>query len=309
MAGAEHTPSETIHHLARLHERLARHYPEWGADTLSIAGYGLNFLVYHAETRKYGPIALRIPWAQTLINDTDGILDTRRLLRQEAALTTHVRVHGIPAPAIHALHLGEDGVDFLASEFVMGDGSVPDPHAFGRLMRAIHTLPPPEGTLIEGGELPPHERLAARLSERATALERLTGEAFALLECQSLAAILAVRADQRALLHMDARPANFFTRRGEIVAIVDWGNALLGDPALELARIAESGHLDDGFLAGYGADPLGELSPPLATIYRLDTTVMLALVFLAEAPDPAAATALLARTRVLLALLAEQCAA
>lgn len=306
MVGAAQSPPGAERYLALLHDRLARQYPGWGSGALSVAGSGLNFLVCRAETRRFGPIALRIPWVQTLVNDTDGILDARRLLRQEAALTIHVRAHGIPAPAIHALHLGADGVDFLASDFVVGDGSAPDSRAFGRLIRAIRALPPPEGALIEGGDLPAHERLAARLSDRAAALGRLTGEAFALPDRPTLAALLAARAGQRALLHLDARPANLFTRRGEIVAIVDWGNALLGDPALELARIAESGHLDDAFLAGYGADPLGALPPPLATLYRLDTTVMLSLVFLAEAPDPTAAAAMLARTRALLATLAGQ---
>jgi hypothetical protein len=102
---------------------------------------------------------------------------------------------------------------------------------------------------------------------------------------------------------MDARAANLFTRRGAIVAIVDWGNALVGDPALELARIAESDLLDADFLAGYGSDPLGALPPAIGCLYRLDTVVMLALVFLTEAPDPAAAQAMLARVRTLLAAL------
>ena len=102
---------------------------------------------------------------------------------------------------------------------------------------------------------------------------------------------------------MDARPANLFTWQGAIVAIVDWGNALVGDPALEVARIAESGHLSDDFLAGYGGDPLGALPPAIQSLYRLDTVVMLALVFLAEAPDPAMARAMLARSRTLLAAL------
>jgi len=290
-------------YLAALRDVLARDYPEWGSGAVSVAGQGLNFLVCRAETTRYGALALRTPWVATLINDTDGVLDARRLLRQEAALTEYVRSQGIPAPAIHALHLSDDGGDFLASDFVVGDGSPPDARAFGALLRAIHTIPPPDFRLIEGGEMPPHERIAARLSARAAALARLTGEAFPLPTRAEMAMMLTPRSTACALLHMDARPANLFTRRGAIVAIVDWGNALVGDPALELARIAESGHLDDNFLAGYGDDPLGALPPAIATIYRLDTVVMLALVFLAEVPEPAAAQAMLVRTRTLLTAL------
>lgn len=286
-------------YLAALRDVLAHEYPEWEGGALSVAGAGLNFLVCRAETKRYGTLALRMPWVPTLVNDTDGILDARRLLRQEAVLTEYVRAGGIPAPALRVLHLGDDGVDFLASDFVVGDGSPPDARAFGALMRAIHALPTPDFSLIEGGDTPPHARIAARLSERAAALARLTGEAFSLPDRRALESLLAPRAEVRALLHMDARPANLFTRQGAIVAIVDWGNALVGDPAIELARIAESGYLDKAFLAGYGGDPLGALSPAIAAIYRLDTVMMLALVFLTEAPDPAAADIMLARASTL----------
>lgn len=289
--------------IVELGAQLARHYPEWGASDLTVAGAGLNFLVCRAETTAFGPVALRVPWVRTLINDTDGTLEARRLLAQEAALTAHVRAHGLPAPAIHALHLGADGYDFLASEFVPSDGSALDQCAFGRLIRALHRVPLPDLALIEAGVGVFHDRIAARLTARSAAFARLTGATLPLPAEGALADLLAPRAAHRAILHMDARPANLFTRRGRIVGIADWGNALIGDPALELARIAESGHLDDDFLVGYSADPLGALPPAIATIYRLDTVVMLALVFLAEAPDPAAARAMIARARALAAAL------
>ena len=88
---------------------------------------------------------------------------------------------------------------------------------------------------------------------------------------------------------------------GKIVAIADWGNALFGDPALELARIAESGFLSEQFIAGYGEDLLGTIAPQIATIYRLDTVVMLAIVFIDEAPDPYAARTMIARAWALAA--------
>ncbi len=290
-------PNDTPPYLAELQAQLTRHYPAWGVERLTVAGAGLNFLVCRAETDTFGPVALRVPWVRTLVNDTDGTLDARRLLEQEAALTAHVGRHGVAVPAIHALHLGADGYDFLASEFMVGDESAPDPQAFGRLMRAIHDLPVPELALSEAGAVPFHERIADRLTARAAAFARLTSAALPLPPRAVLAATLAPRAGHRAILHMDARPANLFTRRGEIVAIADWGNALFGDPALELARIAESGHLSGGFIAGYGEDLLGRIAPTIATIYRLDTVVMLALVFINEAPEPEAARTMIARAR------------
>jgi aminoglycoside phosphotransferase (APT) family kinase protein len=294
-------PNDTAPYLAALQEQLTRHYPSWGVTTLTVAGAGLNFLVCRAETDPFGPVALRVPWVRTLVNDTDGTLDARRLLEQEAALTAHVGRYGVAVPAIYALHLGADCYDFLASEFMVGDESAPDPQAFGRLMHAIHVLPVPELALIEAGTVPFHERIATRLSERAVAFARLTGTALPLPGCEALVTALAPRAAQRAILHMDARPANLFTQHGEIVAIADWGNALCGDPALELARIAESGFLSEKFIAGYGEDLLGTIAPTIATIYRLDTVVMLAIVFIDEAPDPDAARAMIARAWALAA--------
>jgi aminoglycoside phosphotransferase (APT) family kinase protein len=293
--------NDTAPYLAELQRQLTEQYPAWGVNALTVAGTGLNFLVCRAETVPFGPVALRVPWVRTLVNDTDGTLDARRLLEQEAALSTHVGRYGIAVPAIYALHLGADGYDFLASEFMVDDACVPDPLAFGQLMRAIHTVPVPELALIEGGTGPFHERIAARLVERAAAFARLTGAALPLPSREALAALLAPRAAQRAILHMDARPANLFTRQGEIVAIADWGNALFGDPALELARIAESGFLSEQFIAGYGEDLLGTIAPTIATIYRLDTVMMLAIVFIDEAPDPEAARAMIARARRLAA--------
>ena len=294
-------PNDTAPYLAELQEQLTRHYPAWDVKSLTVAGAGLNFLVCRAEADTFGPVALRVPWVRTLVNDTDGTLDARRLLEQEATLTAHVGRHNLAVPAIYALHLGADGYDFLASEFMVGDESAPDPQAFGRLMRAIHTLPVPDLAPIEGGAGPFHERIAARLAARAAAFARLTGAPLLLPPRAVLAAALAPRAARRAILHMDARPANLFTRQGEIIAIADWGNALFGDPALELARIAESGHLSDEFIEGYGEDLLGAIAPQIATIYRLDTVVMLAIVFIDEAPDPEAARTMIARARMLAA--------
>ena len=90
---------------------------------------------------------------------------------------------------------------------------------------------------------------------------------------------------------MDLRPENILARSGVPVAILDWGNALIGDPALDLARTAEYGALTPEALAAYG-DPGGFAMVPETlrkVVYRLDTAVMLSHVFLDGAPDPAKA--------------------
>ena len=86
---------------------------------------------------------------------------------------------------------------------------------------------------------------------------------------------------------MDLRPENILTRDGKIVGVVDWENALFGDPALELARMAEYGVLSRDFLDGYGGlDWETQLPMSLNRLLRLDAAAMLAVVFLSEVPDP-----------------------
>lgn len=100
---------------------------------------------------------------------------------------------------------------------------------------------------------------------------------------------------------MDMRPANLLTHRSAIAAVIDWSNALVGDPALELARIEEYGHLSSGFREGYGE----AVNAPrqIHLVYRLDTAIMLAVVFLSEAPNPGAARAQVDRVKELCARL------
>jgi aminoglycoside phosphotransferase (APT) family kinase protein len=125
-------------------------------------------------------------------------------------------------------------------------------------------------------------------------VERLAGVRLALPEPDVLQALLERQTAASCVLHMDMRPANLLTWRSEIKAVVDWTNALTGDPALELARIAEYGHLTDEFRAGYGA--AAAVPKPVELLYRLDTAVMLAVVFLSEAPNAELGARQVART-------------
>lgn len=289
--------------MTALQAQLTQHYPDWGVTELSIAGQGVTFLAFRAVTQPFGMVALRVPWQQIISSENDGQLESRRLLQQDASLTTHLQQHRVPVPAVHWLHLGTDGYDFMAAAFMSNDGSAPDQGEFGRLMQQIHHLPVPAIPLVGMGTLPWYQLIPQRIQQRLVGLMRQTGLTIPLPATVAMAAALAQRADQQALLHMDARPANLFTQQGRILAIADWENALIGDPALELARIAEYGFLDAAFSAGYGADLLAALPPVISTIYRLDTAVMLANVFVQEAPDPIAAQTLIARTQVLVAQL------
>lgn len=290
--------------VAELRRQLAEHYPEWRASGLRVAGAGLSFLVCRADTAAFGPVAIRAPWYNHFVSDNDDGIAARQLLAQEAAIASHVGAHGIPVPAVHALHLGDDGCDFMVSEFIEQDRSRPDAASFGSLMRTIHTCPPPTTPLVEQTDRPFGETIARRIDRRAIVFARLTGRPLDLPPVAELAATLAQGASRRSLLHMDARPENLFVRGGRIVAIADWANALVGDPALELARMEEWGHLGDEVLAGYGESrPFAALPPAVEVLYRLDAVLVLAIVFLSEAPAPAQAAPLVRRALSLAARL------
>ena len=139
---------------------------------LEIVGAGLTFLVYRADSAAFGPVAIRVAWRRAIADDNDGVVEARRLVRQEAAPANHARARGLPSSSAHALHLGDDGFAFLVSTRVPHDGSPPDGRAFGRLVRAIHECPAPTVELVGQGGLPPSRLIGERLARRARALGR-----------------------------------------------------------------------------------------------------------------------------------------
>ena len=105
---------------------------------------------------------------------------------------------------------------------------------------------------------------------------------------------------------MDFRQANVLSRGGHVVAVLDWENALIGDAALELARVAEYGCLNPEFLKGYGnPEPFSQVPHLSELAYRLDAAVMLAVVFLSEAPNRNRARRCIKRVRDLCRELAD----
>ena len=89
-------------------------------------------------------------------------------------------------------------------------------------------------------------------------------------------------------VHLDVRASNLRCAGGAVRGLLDWSNALVGDPAMELGRLAEyalppQNGLDyDAVLASY-QEPI-PVDSAAFWIYRLDAAVMLALLFNSEAP-------------------------
>ena len=314
--------------MDQLSATLRDRYGHLGITGLREIGHGMETRVYRGESAALGPVAIRVPHTRWLNSGNEDQVDTRPLLRQDFDLSRHLRAHGLPVPEVFLLHASGTGPDFTIAQYVESDDSELADREFGRLIRAIHEIPVPELDLVcmESHDDADH-LLAERIGDRLKNLAAVTdlgagfpGIGFPGIGFPDIAAVLAADRDAglpRRLLHMDLRRENILVRSGRPVAILDWSNALIGDPALDLARTAEYGSLTPAALAGYG-DPgpftmaplaslaslasLGLLSPRQA-VYRLDTTVMLSHVFLDDAPDEAKARHYVERTKNLCRLL------
>ena len=272
--------------LDQLRAQLASDNEEWGVTGIEIAGAGLQFLVFRAESRAFGPIAIRAPRKRWITDDNDPCMDSRDLLRQEASLASHMLTFGVPVPEVHSLVIEDHGLDFLVSEYIAHDVTAYDSRQLGKLVRLIHDCPLPEIRPVAQTDASTEETIALRLDRRLRVVEGASGRRLDPPSLDEFRTILKELGNRRSVLHLDLRAENILTSDGRIVGLVDWDNALFCHPALELARMAEYGVLSTDFLDGYdGLDWEVELPPSLNLLLRLDTAVMLAIVFLSEAPD------------------------
>ncbi len=142
--------------------------------------------------------------------------------------------------------------------------------------------------------------LPGRIADRFAELAAFATGLPAAPSAERLTAVLAPRPAGR-LVHLDVRASNLRCGGGAVRALLDWSNALIGDPLLEIGRLAEyalvpENGLDfDAIANGYGI-PVPADSAAF-WVYRLDTAVMLALVFHSEAPDAALAARWVDRLR------------
>jgi aminoglycoside phosphotransferase (APT) family kinase protein len=281
-----------------LHER----YGHLGITALREIGRGLDARVYRGESAALGPVAVRVPHSRFLNSGNETQLDTRWQLRQDFELSRRLRGHGLPVPEVFVLHDSGGGPDFTIAEYVSSDGGSLSDGEFGRLIRAIHEIPaPPVDLVCMESRDDADQVLAERIGDRLRNLAAITGLGVRFPDVRAALAADRGAALPRRLLHMDLRPENILVQGGRAAAVLDWSNALIGDPALDLARTAEYGRLTPAVLAAYG-DPGGfSMTPasPRQAVYRLDTAVMLSHVFLDGAPDQEKARHYVERTKIL----------
>lgn len=257
---------------------------------------GMEFAVLRAA---HGgrEVVVKTPWTRHIANDNDAHQDARDLLRQESALLRFARSVGVPVPEVALLHV-EGEVDLLVTAFVPNNGSPPDGEELAAVLATLHSAPPPALPLVAQPG-PFAAVVAERVIRRARVVEQLAGVRLALPPASELEATIRSGDRAHSLLHLDVRSANLLTVGGRIAALIDWTNALVGEPALELARIAEYGSASASFFEAYERRRSARASGARELLYRLDAAVMLAVVFLSEAPDPEQAAPRVLRAREL----------
>jgi hypothetical protein len=250
------------------------------------AGSGVEFQVFEATAPDGSKVVLRTPVGERFqSNPNDRHVDTRSLLRWEYVVTLHLGRLGFPVATPRELVLGEP--DVLVSDFVMDDGLGADQVTLGALLRRLHHSSPPPTPPVAAYGLPLARLLPRRIADRFAELAAFVAGLPAAPPVERLMAVLAPRPAGR-LLHLDVRASNLRCTGGAVRALLDWSNALTGDPAMELGRLAEYALLPENgldyetILAGY-REPVPVESAAF-WIYRLDAAVMLALLFNSEAP-------------------------
>ena len=256
---------------------------------------GAEFTVFRAVIGTGVKAVLKTAPHEDISNANDPSCSARALLHQEEHLGRYLRSQGIPVPI--SLGLVTDGpYPCLIQELVEHDESceVSDGH-LAPLLSRIHACTAPRTPVAHEG-LPFASCIARRIARRAHELEKATGVSFPVPDTTRIESVLKLRGYRPSLLHMDIRPPNILATAGSIRAIVDWSNALMGDPALEFARIAEWWRPCTRLRVAYESI-CGPLRTPriVDLLYRLDAALVLGLLHSTERPDPDAARTAVSR--------------
>ena len=197
----------------------------------------------------------------------------------------------------------------MLSQYVESDGSSPSPEALGRGLAQLHLVELPDGfTTVACEETGILTVLPRRIIRRLAEFRKFDSQLPDNLSMHIVgSAITHLKRFPSSFLHMDWRPANLRTKEGEIAAVVDFSNALVGPAAVEIFRVLELLDPDPAFLSSYAAlTSVPVVSRAEELCLRLDAAVMIALVFLSEAPDAQLAARKTTRVRKLYRELEEE---
>ncbi|WP_102275370.1 aminoglycoside phosphotransferase family protein [Cytobacillus massiliigabonensis] len=264
---------------------ILMHEKKWKIEKIQLIGSGVINAVFLITEKERGLLAVRTPWRtdeSMMDNNSSGIIS----LQKEAEIAKHCYGHEIPVPKIHELYFSNE-INFLVSEFVAGDDNEISSFDVGKLTSKIHKIPTNGLSIIDQKEQTLSKIISERIRDRIVSLRKLVYTELIIPDSVALEAILNTSKIPNCLLHLDVRRSNIIAKNGIIQAIIDWDNAFIGNPIMELMRISETQELDwTEFLKGYdGEELLKNTEKVIQSIYRLDTALMLSLLFISFLHD------------------------
>jgi aminoglycoside phosphotransferase (APT) family kinase protein len=221
----------------------------WQIEELKFIDNGVNNAVFLIKEKNSGMLAIRTPW-RTEDNLNDINLSVRSL-KKESVISDHCYKYKIPVPKVHKLYLSDE-INFLVSDFVSGDNKEIPSFDIGQLTSKLHKIPLDNLSIIGQHERPLTNIISHRITERVNTLRKLTNTNFVIPNSEELESILNTTQTENCLLHLDIRQPNLIGENGVIKGIIDWDNAFIGNPIMELMRISESKEInEEEFLKGY----------------------------------------------------------
>ncbi|OEH91154.1 aminoglycoside phosphotransferase family protein [Bacillus solimangrovi] len=256
--------------------------------SISKVSEGLESDVYKVYSSTYEQfLVVKVPKQIVYHNENDQDLSAKGLYMQDYLISEHLIRNGF-SKVPRVFDLKEiDGCPILIQEYVEGDNAEfheGEYDEFGQELKKIHDMPLPDFKLIaQEGQEDVNNTIIERIFKRIVAMNKLAGTDIHLPSKDVLTNVLKNGSNKKSLLHMDLRAENILRKNHNILVFIDWSNALIGDPLLEFARANEYGLPVENILSGYGEYPLTSTAQEL--IYRLDTAIMLGIVFLSSAPN------------------------
>ena len=235
---------------------------------------------------------VRSPKYEIMSTSYEGVVDFADTLEKEVEFLGLLRSAGIPAPVILVWRrrTSASPISWMLCELIPHEPLeqlTPSQQAeLGDLTRKIHAIQPSSARMSAPGDW--GLKMLGRLEGRLRAAEHYCSE----LQSARLLVAAQHRFEERqeaatSLLHMDLRPSTLCVQNGQIAAIIDVANAIVGDPWLELGRLRSYGCLTEPFLQAYGmgSDTL-VAAGRLLDLYELETATLLMCVAVEEIDDP-----------------------
>lgn len=272
---------------------------------------GLDFWADLAETGEFTGV-FRSPRSELHETSYDGVVDFGEVVEREVKALRLMSQAGIPVPRVLGWQRGRPAdPSWVLLSYVPHEDAPEIPlRQLGELTRRLHDIRPRLPGLEPVSDWPAFiwQRLRQRLAAARAYCELPSDQR---LERAVIALLQSRREAATSLLHMDLRAANLCVRDGQIAAIIDVANCVVGDPLLELGRIRCYGLLSNEFLTGYGLDisALQDEERTLLDIYELDTSALLTVVAVEEVGDIGLHREQAARTEQLASGIAERVSA